>query len=204
MRHFDLEPMEQRRLLSGNVTASIDGSGTLVVKGDNKSNDVIVIAGAGDTLVVGKPGTTVNGGTAGADFPGFPNISVNTGNGDDTVELDDLNGQNASVDTGNGEDQVLVQTIFFPGQSSVNNLNIDTGNGNDAVTFNFNGQSVIGNANIDLGNGSDKLTVLGNIAIGGDAHIHGGNGPYTLDVSGVTGLSIGGTIDITGFESVIL
>jgi len=199
-----LESLESRRLLAGNVTAAINGSGVLAIAGDNKSNDVVVFTSASDTYVVGKPGTKVNGLTTPVQFAGFPTIAVTTGNGDDTVELDDLLNQSVSVDTGNGQDDVVWQTVNWPGASYTNNLTIDTGNGNDSVLVDFDGQYITGNVKIDLGNGSDKLAVAGFISIGGNADSNGGHGPDVLDLSGVTGTSIGGSVSITGYETLVI
>ena len=57
-----LQSLESRRMLAGNVTAALDEFGeTLVITGDNKANQFIVVAGSNDTTVTGLNGTKVNG-----------------------------------------------------------------------------------------------------------------------------------------------
>src|SRR4030095_3872796 len=96
------EPLESRRMLSGNVSAVIV-SGVLVVTGDNKANQVEVSTTENFTTEVRPLGDTrVNGSTAPAVFDEWPDIAINVGNGEDFVRLRDLTTENVSVSTGNG------------------------------------------------------------------------------------------------------
>ena len=182
--HGMVEALETRRLLAGNVTAVLDG-GTLVITGDNKSNDVLVVMDA-NTHVVAVPGTTVNGGTANVDFGGLPDLAISTGNGEDTVDVVDPLDQNISINTGNGQDSVSVRTVNF--DSSTDDLTINTGNGNDSVLLQDSLANVLdihGDLNINTGNGSDDITFVGVVGVFGDATIDGGHGPDTLNDDGL-------------------
>jgi hypothetical protein len=185
LRQAMLESLENRRLLAGNVTAALVG-GTLVITGDNKANDFQVIAGFSDTTVVGLNGTRING-NGPAVFGGFPDLRIDTGNGDDKVDLIDIygfGGQDANVATGNGQDTVIIRALAI--DSSIGTLNIDTGNGDDLVDIS---NTTLGDANIRLGNGDDTLKLSGDIVFVGTVVADGGHGNDTLDQSGVTSFS---------------
>jgi hypothetical protein len=217
-----IEAMETRQLLAGNVTAGIVG-GVLVVQGDNKSN-TIVIQSFSDvtTKVIPAPGTTVNGNGA-ATFVGWPAITVDLGNGDDSVTFVDLVFQSVNVTTGNGNDRVIGAIDGFP-PNIFGHLTIDTGNGDDhvhlggdtgvAADMNIdtgNGADVVevvdntgvgGNINIETGNGPDIVRLAGTFSIGGNLKVDGGRGPDVLDRGGA-GFSIGGTVTFIDIETLL-
>ena len=191
-----VESLETRRLLAGNVTAGLDGGGVLVIKGDNKANDFQVIAGFSDTTVVGLNGTTINGG-ASANFGGFPNLKIDTGNGDDKVDLIDIYGfigQDASITTGNGSDTVIIRPASF--DSSVEILSIDTGNGDDFVDI---ADSAFLDANVKLGNGNDTIKFSGDIGFFGTVVFDGGHGSDTIDASGATFTGVASALNFESF-----
>src|SRR5262245_23665112 len=100
-----LEPLELRRMLAGNVTATLVG-GELIIHGDSKSNAIVVSTHPDNTTTVAPAaGTKVNGGGQTATFAGFPEVACDMGNGDDNVALVDMF-QTASIVTGNGNDTV--------------------------------------------------------------------------------------------------
>jgi hypothetical protein len=217
-----LETMEGRRMLAGNVTASIVG-GVLVVQGDNKSNAIVIAAHSTvNTTVTPAPGTTVNGdGTA--TFVGTPPIVVDMGNGDDSVTFVDLDFQRVSVTTGNGNDRVIGD-VDGSGPNIFSTLRIDTGNGDDFVHLGGstgvasdltivtgNGDDTVelvdatgvgGNMNIVTGNGDDRIRLAGSFAIDGSLTLNGGSGFDVLDASSGT-FTIGGAITVLGIESFV-
>src|SRR5262245_41454172 len=82
------EILEERRLVSGNVSVVKEGD-TLIVRGDNKSNQIRIYGDSGGlNLVEGLSGTTING-TAVATFAAWPlfRLDAKMGNGDDSVAL---------------------------------------------------------------------------------------------------------------------
>lgn len=198
-----LETLEGRRLLSGNVTAVYNPlTATVVVKGDNKSNDIIISPGNSFAYTItGRDGTKVNGlPSVDVVVPGISNFSVDTGNGEDVVELNGYVVNNAVITTGNGEDSVIVANAEVD-----SNLTIDTGNGGDKVAIA--GIIVFGNLDIDTGNGPDSIdfgTVGGffvDVTVGGNTKIDGGNGPDIL--TDIAQLHTLGTQTIVGVESIL-
>lgn len=201
-----LETLESRRLLSGNVTAVFDaGSNTIVVRGDNKANDILIAPGISTGyLINGRNGTTINGAATADVGPGsVNNFDIETGNGDDVVEFaEGLGGAaryvvgNLDIGTGNGGDSVKLIL------RSTGNTDINTGNGGDEVSMQ--GSVVEGNLNIDTGNGADSIAFashpFGDVTVQGSTTIDGGRGPDVL--TGSAFLHTTGTQTILDVETV--
>ncbi len=139
----DIELLEDRRMLAGNVTAVINNAGDLVVNGDNADNDVLIsIDDVGNVEVEGRvgSGTTVDdSGLAGKVVS--RNVIVNMRGGDDGVYID-----------GTG--------TTFDVDAPVDNMRISTGSGDDiAVVGTSNGISVRGDIRMNLGTGDDHGAV---------------------------------------------
>jgi hypothetical protein len=161
------ESLENRRLLSGNVTAVFDGT-TLIIKGDNKANQ-IEINGSGTPgyNIFTSGGTTVNGqpGTAFVPTGGEAPISIDMGNGEDEVRVSSVFTKDLSIATGNGDDFVRLSGAGVHGD-----LDVNTGNGEDAVEIGSLGAPVTGTAHFDGGRGPDSLTgASGVFAAGGSS-----------------------------------
>lgn len=129
------ERLESRRLLSGNVTASVvDGS--LLIWGDNVANDIVVDAmglAAGQVRIAsGENVTSINGQAA-------------------PVVLEGLTG-NAFIGMRQGPDRLVLRDVNLPG-----NLEIQTGLGIDNVSFLA--VEVQGNAQIRTGIKADALNI---------------------------------------------
>jgi hypothetical protein len=205
-----LEQLETRRLLAGNVTAVADGAGVVIITGDNKSNDVqVTVDGFFDVRVIPVSGTTVNGGTSDVVFPGT-NLSlrsavITTDNGEDNVEVIAPYFNDLSIDTGNGKDSVNVHTGIFI-EDKIANLNVDTGNGDDLVRVAITSlvfTEIGNNLTINTGNGSDKIELAGDLDIGGNLTIDGGSAPDILDLTGVVGGSVAGATNFLNIETLI-
>ena len=65
MKHFDMniESLEDRRMMAGDVSVDVTGGGDLVLDGDDAGNEVIIrrLPGAGAYQIQGLNGTTING-----------------------------------------------------------------------------------------------------------------------------------------------
>jgi hypothetical protein len=119
----------------GNVTATVDGDGNLVVLGDNGDNCVWWFpTGIGEGDLHGCNGTLVNGG-ASAPITGATNdFRFVMRGGHDVVRIEDGDGNAAPDDleitTGSGNDEVLVKSFHV-----LDDLTIKTGPGDDLVTL---------------------------------------------------------------------
>jgi hypothetical protein len=117
----------------GNVTATVDGDGNLVVLGDNGDNCVWWFpTGIGEGDLHGCNGTLVNG-TASSPINGATNdFRFVMRGGNDVVRIEDGDGNAAPDDleitTGSGNDQVLVKSFHV-----LDDLTIKTGTGDDLV-----------------------------------------------------------------------
>ena len=201
-----LETLERRRLLSGNVTAVFDaGSNTVVVRGDNKANDILIAPDLGTGYIIkGRNGTTINGApSADVGNGAINNFNIETGNGDDVVEFGEGFGGstryvvgNLDIGTGNGGDSVKLIL------RTTGNLDINTGNGGDDVSMK--GSQVQGNLSIDTGNGADSIAfgahLFGEVFVDGTTSIDGGHGPDVL--TGLAQLHTTGTQVIDDIESI--
>ena len=183
-----LEALEQRRLLAGTVTVTLDPTTQqLNIVGDNKSNQVVIGLDVNNLAVQGTNGTTIKGPTSVAFPPG--GINVDMGNGDDSVSFDPaISGGTISaglpltVNTGNGDDTVLIRHFVFI------QMNISTGNGNDHVELDLGGAGFTsGTTNIDTGNGDDSIAIDG--LLQGSVTLNGGHGSDAL--SGIAFINTG-------------
>ncbi len=124
-----------RPAAQGNVTVDVDGNGNLIVVGDDEDNGIRIMpfdVGEGD--VVGLGTTLVNGGSS-APFSGVTgDFRIRMRAGDDTVEIDDGDGneapQDLEISTGAGDDVVLVRHFIVH-----DDLEILTGSGDDRITL---------------------------------------------------------------------
>lgn len=169
-RRLNLEGLETRALLAGDVTVSVL-NGNLLIVGDSADNDITIEQGTtansfivtgigtvgGDTTINGAPSTT---GT----FTGVThNITVRMNGGDDTVSVlaDTLAPGNLSISLGSGDNTVAIGA----GATITNNLSITAAGGDDTVTVTD--TTVNGSANIETGGGDDDVTLTG-LTVGED------------------------------------
>lgn len=198
---FNLERLETRLLLAGNVSATLKGH-TLKIIGDNEGN-ALEFSGDGGTInVAGVDGTTVNG-DAGATFDGVTKVIVKMNGGDDHIRVGtgidgfdfdaafkvdmgkgndtfDINGDEAnphrfggdlSIDMGSGNDQLYSEATTYGGKVKVN-----LGSGNDIYGTGADGTNVYAQAvKVKLGSGNDDYFSYGN-EFQSTLKINGGSG----------------------------
>jgi len=167
--------LEPRKLLAGDVTVSVDGS-ALRISGDADDNQIQIIGRAdGSAIVSGLDGTTINGGTAAfsADAD-LRTAQVQMGDGNDEVEIRGLVLQNAlTVRTGNGDDSTDIQHI------NVRGIEVSGEDGNDVMEFDnvFSRRSIV----IRGGDGNDTVAI-GAMAAHRNGVIYTGDGDDSLAV----------------------
>jgi hypothetical protein len=155
-RHLNLESLEGRKLMAGDVSVALEGQ-LLTVQGDNLGNQVVVSQNAAGTVTVsGQNGTLING-LASVRFvnPQLNAMEIRMEDGDDSVSL--------------------------RGVRLANDLFADLGNGNDLLSTSAATPVVVGgNAMIEAGAGNDAVRLNG-ITVREDLMIQGGLG--TLNTS---------------------
>ncbi len=118
---LQVERLEPRTCMAGNVTASLAG-GILTLTGDSLANEIQAYQTApGSYRIVGNPGTTVNG-AAFVNVSGVTgDVNINLGNGDDFVQLMLVAPKNLNIDMGTGNDFVSLGGFFElpPGAQSL-------------------------------------------------------------------------------------
>ncbi len=118
----------------GNVELTLE-NGNLIVTGDDQENNIIVIRGCCDKVIVtGRAETTVNDSGSRFDVEGVTrDIIINMKRGADFLRVEMVSGsaalaRNLRIQMGTGDD-----TIELLGVAVQNVTRIDTGNGNDII-----------------------------------------------------------------------
>lgn len=191
-----LLPLEDRLTPAGDVTARVV-DGILLIDGDARAN-AVTIAGTGWHSVAIRPGdddTTINGkaGNQPLFLGGIHEMVIRTGDGEDTVRLENLRARyKITVDTGGGEDEV-----DLVGVDARKPVQISTGAAKDAVNIidsKFNSTVAV-----DTGDGDDRVQVSGSKFRGRTFWVggHGHNG------FGRTGNKFTRAVTYSGFETVL-
>ncbi len=212
-RALNVESLEGRRLLAGDVTVTRSGA-DLFVTGDGLSNTVSIESdGAGGVRVIGfadasGQATRINGVANGtfnsAQFSG--GVFVNMNAGDDAVRFTNLSARSLSVNLGTGNDsfvgglQQTGETRFGATPSgrawTSQYFNVIAGDGNDNIRL----QSlyVASSMLIDTGEQNDTITILPGVEgttvtnstqrvdVMGSVTIVPGNGSDTVQARGFT------------------
>ncbi len=158
---------------SGNDTlGDTVGDNTLLVNGNGASNVFSVGQDANGLLTVSELGKTVTVG------PTFNSVILNSGSGDDTVNVGDLslvNGVFLSIQGGVGDD--LLSAVGSP----IGNVRLimDGGDGNDTVLGGLDDETLLGSAGTDSLNGGAGNDTL-NGGTGNDT-VDGGTGNDSVD-----------------------
>lgn len=201
-RRLEVEKLDSRQLMAGNVFAELTSDGQLQISGDAHSNYVRV-AQIGSTTyrVTGLPQaglpTTVNGQNS-RDFLNVQSVNVLLGAGNDRIDIGNSNvygrttflSQGISIATGTGADTVHIDRV-----ATTTDVEIQTESGNDIIRVD---RSHIGNAlgefrqgdlRVSAGFGSDSVNVS-NSVVAGELYVETGLGLATDQVH-LAGLTVG-------------
>lgn len=182
---FNVDRLESRRMLAGDIGASITNAGDLILTGDELGNQAVVTLQDEQVLIQGVGGTTIEGqgsltlGLSASE--GLRDIKIKMNDGDDQISLNSTNSgsvRNIRANLGNGSDSLLVAYMVTTGSTSIKlgkggaasqsatfsfstfgkNLAVTGGQLSDLVTFDY-GVSVNGKTRVNLGAGNDSLFV---------------------------------------------
>lgn len=202
----DLEVLERRALLAGDVTATLLGQ-TAFLTGDSAANDIQVTVQDGNVVVAGLNNTTINGSSEAfvlaensTTFGG--SIVTRLGGGDDQFEISEVTiGRRLHVDGGSGNDTLLVSnsvdvgsTLVLKGQSGNDSLAVSDatvgkhiwmvgGTGNDLMTV---ADSNVTGSVIAIGRQGDDDVVIDNTTVGRDVWVSLGSGNDDVAISDST------------------
>ena len=175
-RPLQLETLESRAMLAGNVLASAE-DGHLLVRGDKLGNEIAITSVDGEYTIIGSNGTTINGSAEPFTIENITgNLDIDLGKGDDFLEIgaasDLWEGEANEWDTSDSDgDDNLVE---IPGS-----LLIHMGKGHDElVLFVDVGLGAI----VDTGTGNDAA-ILGSSRIGGNLLVKTGTGDDSIFVA---------------------
>lgn len=170
---FSAEPLENRRMLAGNVTATINAAGDLVVNGDGQSNHIFVrrvTNGQVTTQIEGALGTTINGTSiANLEVP-TRDIKINLRGGDNTLKMFKMTGiRKTIVRSGSGNDLLDIES------TGTEDLRISTSGGSDLVRFQTSGAT---KQRVRTGSGDDL--VISSSSLFTQADVNTGSGRDTF------------------------
>ena len=177
---FEVENLENRQLMAGDVSVALTNGGDLVVRGDNAANEIVITSSPDSDAfwVEGIDGTTINGRSQRMLFDGVTDdIRINLRNGDNKLLLthDGDNGVNPfhiadrlEIRTGNGNDAVILNLDQANGQ-----VRISSGAGNDTVGILE--SALRDRLAINTASGNDTVTVQESL-VDGPAEVRTGSG----------------------------
>lgn len=179
-----IESLEVRRVLAGNMTAALNGA-TYEVIGDTEDNSLALYRDAGDVVLKGLDGTTINGEselrvpeTALDNATNF-RARGRAGNDDMFIDFTEFTWVgNAIISAGSGHDSMTVI-----GGTTETMMRIGGGSGRDTLALES--VEVTQNMTVRAGAGRDT-TMLNNVDVGNDLAYYGEGGTDFLWMDGVT------------------
>jgi len=170
---FEVESLESRKMLAGNVDVVVKGDNSLVITGDGLENKITVIDGQGDIFVRGFDGTIVaNGGRTGLALTDLNKLTIKMKGGDDSVVVaSDVSAQGRVRMTGAAGNDAL----SFHGTAQ-DRVQIIGGGGIDSIDVSgtFNGKVTLNSG------GGDDLTSIGAATFATDFKVNMGHGNDTV------------------------
>ena len=151
---FDLESLEPRQMLAGDVTAAIRGN-DLIIEGDQQNNEIVIqeSANPGEFEVFGANGTTINGQERFTFTSDVDDVRIQLRDGNDRLWIKEMQvGDDVRIRTGDDQDAILIDELTVRG-----NLRLDTQSGDDAVHFGNAVKNLGNRLEVRTGSGSDQL-----------------------------------------------
>jgi len=186
------EPLENRLLLSGDVTAVVADDGSLTLTGDSQDNAILIDmvgTGSGEIRVSSGDGsTTINGQTGPVILSGLTGVvDAKMGKGADSVTVNSavLPGS-LLIDGGDGDTTVTLSKSQVAGD-----LFVSGRNGNGTVGLALSG--VTGQVAVQHGNGNLSVAAAMS-SIGGSLQVLGRKGYDQVFLTGY--VTIGGDVDL--------
>jgi len=199
-RRLNVQQLEERRLMAGNVSVSVS-SGNLLIDGDDFNNIVQVVqvvqngqpvAGSyriTGLTTAGNQATRINGGTAPITVAGVTgDVRIDLDNGNDGLQMGSTPltvPRDLSIETDGG-----IDTLFLESVTVRDDLTINTGSGIDNLSLNrvtVGGQGIDNNENdasVSMGNDRDVFRVRSSsFARDLSANMGFGTAAETIDLS---------------------
>ena len=174
--HLELETLEAKRMMAGDVNVSVTGGGDLLVTGDQQDNQLVIESvGIGNYRLTGIDGTRINGQQSVTVTGVEDDVRIQLRNGDNRLHLDGvLVRDDLQILTGSGEDKIWIEngvvgddldirtgrgddTLLMQRALVNDRLNIRTDQGDDGVMFEQ--MRIQGRSRLNFGSGNDDLFV---------------------------------------------
>jgi hypothetical protein len=208
---FEVESLESRKMLAGNVDVVVKADNSLVITGDSADNSINVIDGQGDIFVLGVDGTIVaNGGSTGLALTDLNKLTIKMKGGDDQVTVGPLITAAGKVRmTGAaGNDQFIFEgtaqdRVQIIGGGGIDSISV-SGTFNGKVTLNSGGgddlthiaaATFATDVKANMGHGADQVFVVG--VSFADARFNLGSGSDVLILT-PTAITITGEVILNG------
>jgi len=200
LRRLGAESLEQRAMMAGNVSASVEG-GILFIRGDATANGVLVRNGSGGIEVVGTAAggsaTTINGSASFTATGVTKGVTVELAKGNDTIGLANASGPvtlpgAVVVEMGEGADQASARI------NNTGAVTFNLGKGADTTTF---GPSSLGTLVVNTdpllvdGSGADHVTLTG-VRAARAAVIRTGAGDDSVRIDGNSSFPLSLTVSV--------
>ncbi len=191
-RRLNLEQLESRQMLAGDVTVSVVG-GVLYLNGDNDGNAISISATANPdefTISSADGSTTINGGAAPVTIGGATGgADITLTNGDDRLEFDTTNRPihfSGELTISLGDSTAIGQSLSVAGNNGITIAgDLVVRSDGELDLLQFNNVQVAGDLSIDLGPSAD-MDAEGQVrfeagSVGGDVRIDT-YGQYQIDL----------------------
>ena len=163
---LDLESLESRQMLAGQVSVQVDG-GNLILKGDADDNSILVSSALGTIRLDAYDGTELAGDASGTSYDtlipdnALNDVTIKMKRGDDSIVFYGVNSFDITgrltIKMGAGDDDVSIVNITQAGTSIAGSTHINMGSGRDAI--NIDNVTFIGPLTIKTGAGDDGVIV---------------------------------------------
>lgn len=175
---LDVDALEARQLLAGNVGVEVTTGGDLVIDGTQDDNQIKIVgeAQSGNYRIIGENGTRINGKNSIRVTGVTDDFRIDLNSGNNSLNLlnvavaDDL-----TIQANNGRDQIDLHNVQVGDDVTINlrggndtfvvyntsigdNLTLRTGDGNDSALAYLTNAG--GNSSWQMGNGDDNLDVV--------------------------------------------
>ena len=199
----------------------IDSSESETITLTGADDEILLTGGGTDTVTAGDGDDLIRIGEAGVVTPDNSEATVDTGAGDDTIEIENSNGNFSFIYVTGGDNKDTITAVSAASAT----VNIDAGKGNDELfltnvsgavnggegddTIIFDEVSAgLANLALDAGEGDDTVEISHedfiNLASGSDNTLKGGNGTDELVITGIASAAAIDTSLVSEFESIKL
>ncbi len=191
--HYEVDPLEQRVMMAGDVSVQLSGSGVLKVVGDNANNNLMIAKSGSNVIVIPRGGESINGGAVGATLDSgavqLMGIVVRLRGGDDDFQIGrgdlahdlDVGVKGVRLNMGQGTDIATMYDSRITGNVIVKMNQGNPGAIESFILISSNGESIDGNLKVTGNSFGDSVSVF-NVFVGKRTRIATGSGEDLVEL----------------------